>query len=137
MDCLLLKPLTLMNDSGRSAQSVMAYYGITPEELMVVHDEIDFDPGTIRIKNGGGDAGHKGIRDIITNISSNDFLRIRIGVGHPGHRDRVIGSVLSKPSRAERRLIEDAIDRGIDVFPLILAGEYQKAMNRLHTTVQE
>lgn len=137
LDCLLLKPRTLMNDSGRSIQAVMAYYGITPEKILVVHDEIDFDPGTIRIKNGGGDAGHNGVRDIITNIGSVDFLRIRIGVGHPGHRDRVIGSVLGKPTRAERKLIEDAIDRGMEVFPLILNGEYQKAMNQLHTTEQD
>ena len=115
----------------------MAYYGIAPGQILVVHDEIDFDPGTIRIKNGGGDAGHNGIRDIITNIGSNAFLRIRIGVGHPGHRERVIGSVLGKPTRAERKLIENAIGTCLEVFPLILAGEYQKAMNQLHSENQE
>ena len=137
IDCLLLKPLTSMNESGRSVRAMMAYYNITPARILVVHDEIDFDPGTIRIKKGGGAAGHNGVRDIIDCIGSNAFLRIRIGVGHPGHRDRVIGSVLGKPTRAERKLILEAIDRGIDVFPVILAGDYQKAMNRLHTTEQE
>ena len=137
IDCMLLKPLTLMNDSGRSVQAMMAYYNITPKQILVVHDEIDFDPGTIRIKKGGGDAGHNGIRDIITNIGTNDFLRIRIGVGHPGHRDRVIGSVLGKPTRAERKLITEAIDKGLEVFPQILAGDYQKAMNQLHSDNQE
>ena len=129
----LLKPRTYMNESGRSVQAVMNYFGIAPDEILVVHDEIDFAPGTIRIKRDGGAAGHNGIRDIIDCIGSNAFLRIRIGVGHPGDKDKVIGSVLGKPSRAERKLIEDAIDRGIGVFPLILNGEYQKAMTQLHT----
>lgn len=133
MDFLLLKPQTYMNDSGRSVQSVMNYYGYSPEEILVIHDEIDFNPGTIRIKRGGGAAGHNGVRDIINCIGSNNFPRIRIGVGHPGHKDSVIDSVLSQPGRTERNLIEQAIDRGLEVLPLILEGEYQKAMTLLHT----
>lgn len=134
---LLLKPLTSMNESGRSVQAMMSYYGISPEEILVVHDEIDFDPGIIRIKQEGGAAGHNGVRDIINRIGSNAFLRIRIGVGHPGHKDKVIGSVLGKPSRAERKLIKSAIDRGIEVFPMILNGEYHNAMTLLHTEAEK
>jgi len=129
----LLKPRTYMNESGRSVQAIMNYFGITPDEILVVHDEIDFAPGIIRIKLGGGAAGHNGIGDIINCIGSNAFLRIRIGVGHPGDKDKVIGAVLGKPTRAERKMIEHAIDRGIEVFPLILNGEYPKAMSLLHT----
>ena len=129
----LLKPRTYMNESGRSVQAVMSYFGISPDEILVVHDEIDFAPGTIRIKQGGGAAGHNGIRDIIGCIGSNAFLRIRIGVGHPGDKDKVIGSVLGKPSKTERHMIEQAIGRGIEVFPMILDGDYQKAMTQLHT----
>lgn len=132
-ECQLLKPRTFMNESGRSVQAVMNYFGISPEEVLVIHDEIDFAPGIIRIKLGGGAAGHNGVGDIINCIGSNAFLRIRIGVGHPGDKDKVIGTVLGKPSRTERKLIEDAIDRGIEVFPMILEGEYQKAMTSLHT----
>ena len=129
----LLKPRTYMNESGRSVQAVMNYFGISTDEILVVHDEIDFAPGIIRIKRGGGAAGHNGVGDIINCIGSNAFLRIRIGVGPPGHKDRVIGSVLGKPTRTERKLINNAIDRGIEVFPMILEGEYNKAMNSLHT----
>jgi len=113
----LLKPRTYMNESGRSVQAIMNYFGIALDEILVVHDEIDFAPGIIRIKL----------------VGSNAFLRIRIGVGHPGDKDKVIGAVLGKPTRAERKMIEHAIDRGIEVFPLILNGEYPKAMSLLHT----
>jgi PTH1 family peptidyl-tRNA hydrolase len=133
---LMLKPRTSMNESGRSVQAMMSYYGISPEQILVVHDEIDFDPGIIRIKQGGGAAGHNGVRDIISCIGSNAFPRIRIGVGHPGRKDKVIGSVLGKPTRAQRKLIENAIDQGLEVFPLILTGEYHKAMNLLHIDVK-
>jgi len=132
-ECLLLKPGTFMNESGRAVRAIMDYYNIGPEELLVVHDEIDFDPGIIRLKQNGGDAGHNGVRDIIDHVSSNNFLRLRIGVGHPGHKDKVTGSVLGKPTRTDQKLIMDAIAKGIDVLPLILIGEYAKAMNVLHT----
>lgn len=133
-DLLLLKPQTYMNESGRSVQSVMSYFDYKADEILVIHDEIDFEPGIIRLKQGGGAAGHNGVRDIINCIGSDAFLRIRIGVGHPGYREGVIGSVLGNPARAERELIEQAIERGIEVLPLILDGEYQKAMTQLHTS---
>ena len=135
-ECLLLKPMTFMNDSGRAVRAIIDYYNILPEEVLVVHDEIDFDPGIIRLKQNGGDAGHNGVRDIINQIASNEFMRLRIGVGHPGHKEKVIGSVLGKPQRTEHELITDAIEKGIEIFPMILDGEYARAMNFLHTDIE-
>lgn len=129
---LLLKPHTSMNESGRSVRAAMDYYNIPPEKVLIVHDEIDFDPGIIRLKINGGDAGHNGVRDIINQTASNEFLRLRIGVGHPGHKDSVKGSVLGKPTRSELELIMNAIEKGVEVLPLILKGEHSMAMNKLH-----
>ncbi len=133
VDCRLLKPATYMNESGGAIQAIMAYYKLGVEEIVVVHDEIDFEPGTVRIKSGGGHAGHNGIRDIINRIDSKDFLRLRIGVGHPGHKDKTADSVLSRPSIEHQGLIEDAIETALSVMPLIFKGEYSKVMAELHT----
>jgi PTH1 family peptidyl-tRNA hydrolase len=132
-DLHLFKPQTYMNESGRAIQSIMAYYKILPAEMLVVHDEIDLPPGVVRLKRGGGHAGHNGLRDIIDRIGSRDFNRLRIGVGHPGDKERVIGAVLGKPTRAEKKLIDAAIDAALESMPLILAGEFNKAMTKLHT----
>jgi PTH1 family peptidyl-tRNA hydrolase len=132
-DLHLFKPQTYMNESGRAIQSIMAYYKILPAEMLVVHDEIDLPPGVVRLKRGGGHAGHNGLRDIIDRIGSRDFNRLRIGVGHPGDKERVIGAVLGKPTRAEKKLIDAAIDAALESMPLILAGEFNKAMTILHT----
>lgn len=128
----LFKPITYMNDSGRAVQAVTEYFRIIPQEILVVHDEIDLEPGVIRLKQGGGHAGHNGIRDIINMIGSPDFNRLRIGVGHPGNKDKVIGSVLGKPSRVEKKLIDEAIDTAMDLVPLLLTGEIEKVMTQLH-----
>jgi len=133
-DLWLFKPRTYMNESGRAVQAIMAYYRILPTELLVVHDEIDLAPGTVRFKQGGGHAGHNGLRDIIECIGSRDFNRLRIGVGHPGDKDQVIDAVLSRPTAMEKKLIDAAIDAALAAMPLILAGEFSKAMTQLHTS---
>ena len=132
-DYWLLKPTTFMNNSGRSVQAMMAFYKITPKELLVMHDEIDLPPGTVRFKTGGGHGGQNGLRDIIRSLGSNDFSRIRIGVGHPGDKHRVVGHVLGRPDADELHAIEHSIDRVMDSAALLLSGDVQKAMNELHT----
>ena len=131
-DCRLIKPRTSMNDSGRAIVLVLNYYKLQPEEMLVVHDEIDFAPGIIRLKQGGGHGGHNGLRSIINHLGTNAFPRLRIGVGHPGHKDQVIDAVLSRPSAVEQELIDAAIGRGLEQLPFILAGELEKAMTGLH-----
>ncbi len=123
-----------MNCSGQAVQAIAAYYKIPVSEILVAHDEIDFDPGTIRLKEGGGHAGHNGLRDIIEILGDNSFKRLRIGVGHPGNSDEVINSVLGRPSKEEAEIIMQSIGRALDVMPLVFAGEFQKAMNTLHRT---
>lgn len=132
-DYRLLKPQTFMNKSGRAVQAVSAYFNIKPEEILVVHDEIDLDTGVVRLKQGGGHGGHNGLRDIIEQIGSKDFLRLRLGVGHPGHSSQVHNYVLQRPGVEERRLLDTAMSDALGVMPLVLNGEMNKAMSRLHT----
>ncbi len=125
-------PCTFMNLSGESIAPMASFYRIVPEQILVIHDEVDFDPGVARFKTGGGHGGHNGLRNIIARLGGGNFPRIRIGVGHPGsHRD-VSNFVLGRPPPDEVREIEDAIDRAIAVMPDILCGNYQQAMNTLH-----
>jgi len=133
LDCRLFKPATLMNESGLAVAALFRYYRYAPEEVLVVHDEIDLPPGTIRIKQGGGHGGHNGLRDIMTHINSRDFIRLRIGVGHPGRRDEVVNYVLKSASTEEQALIDEAIDRVYTVFPTLIKGQLARAMNVLHT----
>jgi PTH1 family peptidyl-tRNA hydrolase len=128
----LLKPTTFMNRSGQSVRAMTDYYRIAPEEVLVVHDELDLPPGTARLKRGGGHGGHNGLRDLISHIGR-DFYRLRIGVGHPGDRNKVISFVLQPPTRAEETLIDDAIREGLSAVALFLREGEQKAMNQLHT----
>jgi PTH1 family peptidyl-tRNA hydrolase len=128
----LAKPTTYMNRSGAAVQSLAAFYRIAPAEILVVHDEIDLAPGDVRLKQGGGHGGHNGVRDVIATIGA-DFWRLRIGVGHPGNKDDVIDAVLDRPTGAEQRQIEGAMQRAHEVIAELAAGEGQKAMLRLHT----
>jgi PTH1 family peptidyl-tRNA hydrolase len=128
----LALPLTFMNHSGQPARLITQFYRIQPEELIVVHDELDLPPGRIKLKTGGGHGGHNGLKDIIAQLGSAEFHRLRIGIGHPGHRDLVHQYVLSKPSLQDRELIYEAIDRGIATMPLLFAGDLAKAMNQLN-----
>ena len=133
-DCRVLKPATFMNESGRAVQAAMHFYALKPAELLVVHDEIDLPPGVARLKRGGGHGGHNGLRDVLECLGEAGFLRLRLGVGHPGHGDQVIDYVLERPRAAERALIEAAMIRALDVMPLVLQGHVQKAMKELHTS---
>ena len=129
----LLMPQTFMNASGRPVQMIASFFKIAPAEILVVHDELDFAPGVAKIKQGGGIAGHNGLRDISARLGSHDYWRLRIGVGHPGARDAVTDYVLNKPSADDRTAIEAAIARALDVLPLIVGGDMQSAMLKLHT----
>lgn len=128
----LLKPRTYMNLSGRAVGALANFYRISPEEILVAHDEIDLPAGVARLKVGGGHGGHNGLRDIHRALAKPDYLRLRIGVGHPGHKDAVHDYVLSKPSDAQRKLIEQAIDDALAVVPEVVAGRVSKAMNALN-----
>ncbi len=130
--CWLLKPATFMNHSGRAVGALARFYRIPPHQLLVVHDELDLPPGTVRLKRGGGHGGHNGLRDTMAVLGSREFLRLRIGIGHPGHRDQVVDYVLSPPRREEEMEIRRAIDRAADRLELLLEGEVDKAMNLLH-----
>ena len=132
-DCRILKPVTFMNHSGRAVKSIMDYYDIEPAEMLVAHDEIDLDAGTIRLKDGGGHGGHNGVRDIIEQTGLQEFLRLRIGVGHPGHKDEVIDYVLTKPNADDKILILEGINRAIDIIPLLFNGQLNKAMTLLNS----
>lgn len=125
-------PTTFMNHSGQPTRLISQFYRIPPEEILIIHDELDLPPGRIKLKTGGGHGGHNGLRDIITQLGSTEFHRLRIGIGHPGHRDLVHQFVLNRPSVQDRQLIYDAIDRGIAIMPLVFSGDLAKAMNLLN-----
>ncbi len=130
----LLKPMTFMNKSGQAIAALARFYKIEPENILVAHDELDLPPGAVRLKQGGGHGGHNGLRDTIAQLGgSRDFYRLRIGIGHPGHSSQVTGYVLGKAPADEQRLLGQAIDETMDILPLVLHGEYPKAMNQLHS----
>lgn len=129
----LLKPATWMNHSGRSVAALVNYFRLEPSQVLVAYDELDLPPGTVKLKTGGGHGGHNGLRDIIAALGSPDFHRLRIGIGHPGQRELVTPWVLSKPGREDGDAIRDAIDRAVDVLPLIVGGDIGEATKRLHT----
>ena len=134
----LLKPMTYMNESGRSLAAMANFYRIAAEEILVVHDDVDLPCGTVRLKIGGGHGGHNGLRDIIPALGGDaGFARIRIGIGHPGHSDQVVGHVLKPASAEEQSLIEGAMARALDELPRILAGEFHAAMNVLNRRERE
>ncbi|HBS42411.1 MAG TPA: aminoacyl-tRNA hydrolase [Oceanospirillales bacterium] len=130
----LLLPMTFMNKSGLSVGALASFYRITPAEILVVHDELDLPPGTARFKTGGGHGGQNGLRDIISSLGNNkDFHRLRIGIGHPGDKNRVTGHVLGRASKAEQQSIDAVIDEALYVLPDAIRGDMAKAMNRLHS----
>lgn len=129
----LLKPLTYMNLSGQAVASFAAFYRLPPAALLVAYDELDLPPGAVRLKRGGGHGGHNGLRDIVEQLGSSDFLRLRLGIGHPGHRDAVVGYVLHPPSVDDKRLLEDAIADALRELPRIIEGQVEKAMHALHS----
>jgi PTH1 family peptidyl-tRNA hydrolase len=133
-DVWLLEPQTYMNLSGKAIGALARFYKIAPEEVLVVHDELDFLPGVVKLKLGGGAAGHNGLKDTIAQLGGQGFWRLRIGIGHPGDRDLVADYVLSSPSPADRDAIDGAIDRALDVVPELLDGRMEIAMQTLHSS---
>ena len=130
--CYALLPLTFMNHSGQSVRALCDFYRIQPDEIVVAHDELDLPPGRVKLKTGGGHGGHNGLRDIIAHLGTTDFHRIRLGIGHPGHKDMVLDYVLGKPSQEDRKHILQAIERAINIVPLLLKGPLALAMNQLN-----
>ena len=128
----LLEPTTFMNRSGQAVGALARFYKIAPEEILIVHDELDLPPGTARLKHGGS-ATHNGLRDIVPALGSRDFWRLRLGIGHPGDRDAVIDYVLHPPRREEQSLIQEAIERSLAAWPEMAAGRFEAAMLALHT----
>jgi peptidyl-tRNA hydrolase, PTH1 family len=130
-DVWLLKPMTYMNLSGQSVRSVAAFYRIAPPSILVAHDELDFAPGVVRLKEGGGAGGHNGLRDLIEQLGD-EFWRLRIGIGRPADRDAVLDYVLGRAPAAEAELIHEAVLAAADAVPVMLTEGAQKAMNQLH-----
>lgn len=129
----LVMPQSFMNASGRAVQMLAGFFKIPATDILVVHDELDFAPGAARIKQGGGIAGHNGLKDISQRLGTHDYWRLRIGIGHPGDKDAVADYVLHKPSAEDREAIDGAIGRAIEVLSLCVAGDMQGAMHKLHT----
>lgn len=126
-----LKPMAYMNRSGLSIRAFCDYLHVPSEQVLVVHDELDLPPGIVRLKQGGGAGGHNGLKDVISHIGE-DFWRLRIGIGHPGHRDDVIDYVLERASAVEERLIREAIELAVSEFPRLVTEGAEQMMNRLH-----
>jgi len=129
-----LVPTTFMNLSGKAVGALANFYRIKPEEILVLHDELDLPPGSVKLKLGGGHGGHNGLKDIVAALgNNNNFYRLRIGIGHPGHRDLVAGYVLNKPSPIEREALEKALDEATSCVELLFKDGIVKATNRLNS----
>ena len=132
----LLKPATYMNESGRSVAALMRFYKLEPQALLVVHDELDLPPGAVKLKMGGGTGGHNGLTDIVEHLGTKDFWRLRVGIGHPGDKNKVADYVLDKARREEQEAIDPPFDRSLDLLPR-LAGRMTDAMSWLHTSPED
>lgn len=130
----LLEPMTFMNRSGQSVAALARFFKIAPEEILVAHDELDLEPGELKLKKGGGHAGHNGLRDIHAQLGSSDYWRLRIGVGHPGVKSEVANWVLKKPAPDQRDALEQSIQRAVRALPDLLAGRMDKATAAIHTS---
>lgn len=132
-DVRLLVPTTFMNLSGKAVQAMTTFYQIKPEEILVAHDELDLNPGIAKLKFGGSHGGHNGLKDIASKSGNNlNFYRLRIGIGHPGDKNKVVGYVLNKPSKPEQELIDKAIDESSRCTDILLSDGIDVAMNKLH-----
>lgn len=128
----LLKPMTYMNRSGDAVQPLCAFHKIQPEELLVVHDDLDLPAGTARFKQSGGHGGHNGLRDI-TRVIGDRYKRLRIGIGHPGQRERVLSHVLSSPAPDERAAVDDAIAAGVDALDVVIDAGWNRGAQQLNS----
>jgi PTH1 family peptidyl-tRNA hydrolase len=135
-DVWLMQPQTYMNLSGKAVGALARFFKILPEEILVVHDELDFEAGIVKLKRGGGAGGHNGLKDIEAALGAQGTWRLRVGIGHPGNKDIVPDYVLSSPSSAEREAIDQAIDRCLDISDLLIAGDMSAAMLKLHTKAE-
>lgn len=133
LDAWLLKPMTFMNRSGQSVGALARFYRVTPENILVIHDELDLPPGTAKLKKGGGHGGHNGLKDIAAHLGTTNFWRLRLGIGHPGVAAEVVNFVLHSPSREEHGLIDEVLTQSASLLPMLLAGEFDAAMLKLHT----
>jgi peptidyl-tRNA hydrolase, PTH1 family len=129
----LLLPQTFMNRSGQAVGALARFHRIEPAEILVVHDELDIPPGQLRLKFGGGMGGHNGLKDISSHLGTQDYWRLRIGIGHPGDRSEVVNYVLKPPRREEQAEIDSAIERALNLMPLIEKGEWNAAIQRANT----
>ncbi len=129
----LLKPSTFMNHSGQSVGALARFFRVPVEAILLVHDDLDLSPGTVRLKRGGGHGGHNGLRDSIAHLGSKEFARLRIGIGHPGNQAAVTSYVLGRPGQPDRELLEIAIAEAVDEWPGIVRGDFQTVMGRLHS----
>ena len=129
----LLMPQTFMNRSGQSVAALARFYRIAPAEILVVHDELDIPPGQLRLKFGGGLGGHNGLKDITAHLGTQDYWRLRVGIGHPGDRNEVVNFVLKPPRREESGLIDESLERALLAWPLIARADWNAATQRLNT----
>ncbi len=129
----ILIPTTFMNHSGQAVGAISKYYNIPLNAILIAHDDLDIPTGCVRLKTGGGHGGHNGLRDIIHHLGGREFHRLRIGIGHPGHKDHVLDYVLHRPSKHEEQQINLAIDEVLGVLPKIIQGEWSTVMNQLHS----
>tara|TARA_B100000749_G_scaffold279746_1_gene273497 strand:- start:181 stop:762 length:582 start_codon:yes stop_codon:yes gene_type:complete len=132
-ECHLLIPTTFMNHSGKAVAAICNYYNINANQILIAHDELDLPPGKIKLKFDGGHGGHNGLRDIIKALNTNAFYRLRLGIGHPGHRDKVHDFVLNQPSKTDKSLIDDGITRTLNQLETLVSGKIDKAMQVLHS----
>ena len=131
-DFFLLMPQTFMNRSGQSVQALTHFYRIAPEEMLVVHDELDIPPGQLRLKFGGGLGGHNGLKDITSHLGTQDYWRLRIGIGHPGDKNDVVNYVLKPPRKEEAGEIDAAIDRALLTWPLLAKSDFNAATQKIN-----
>jgi PTH1 family peptidyl-tRNA hydrolase len=132
-DVWLIKPMTFMNASGKAVAAIANYFKIKPAEILVVHDELDLSAGSCKMKFGGGHGGHNGLRDIHAALGTADYWRLRVGIGHPGDRSEVVNYVLKAPLKAEQEAIEESLYQSSKVLDLLLKGDFEQAMLKLHT----
>lgn len=132
-DVWLLKPDTFMNRSGQAIRALADFYKLPPEAILVAHDDLDLPPGTVRLKRAGGHGGHNGLRNIHQHLGSAEYLRLRVGIGHPGHRDGVLNYVLGKPSAADAQAIAAAVDRAAEATELLMRDGWDRACQLLHS----
>lgn len=130
----LVKPQTFMNRSGGPVAETLRYYKIAPERLLVVYDDLDLPPGTIRVREKGGHGGHNGMRDIVRHLGTQEFGRLRLGIGHPGHASQVSNYVLGRPDAQQRKAMEDSIERALEALPDWFCADWQKLQTRLHSS---